>query len=511
MRATRVEWGAAILTKTGNAGEAAARGPLIRPERYGFFDKLLFAVFVLAVPPFIASNWSVFRDGDVSWHVAAGRWILEHGRVPKTDPFSFTMADQPWVAHEWLPEIAFALGFDQGGHAGLAAVVAIVLMALFAVAFAFLRRHVGPIAMLVAFASLYIVLQPFIMARPHVFAWAFLAGWTSVLLASRDAGRPPPWALVGLMFVWANVHASFFLGFVVAACVALDACMDSRWSRPVVLRWFLFGLASLVASLLNANGLPGFLHPFMISGMETLQSIAEWTPSTPRSTPFFYYILLAALAAILLKRPRFLVGEVLLLTLVLGLAFTHIRHQSVFMILAVLIVTPKFAGAGRKSAAPLFASPLARRASIAAAILMAFVIVAVRTQISIEPRQNFAYPRDLIAHIPAELRSQPVLNEYSIGGPLILNGVKVFIDGRADMYGDAFFSDYLKIIKADVPVFNRAVCKYGIRWTMLQTDNPMLKVLDASSAWKRIYSDKVGVIHVRTAQLPPRCPQGAQR
>ena len=221
MRATRVEWGAAILTKTGNAGEAAARGPLIRPERYGFFDKLLFAVFVLAVPPFIASNWSVFRDGDVSWHVAAGRWILEHGRVPKTDPFSFTMAGQPWVAHEWLPEVVFALGFDQGGHAGLAAVVALVLMALFAIAFAFLRRRVGPIAMLVAFASLYVVLQPFIMARPHVFAWAFLAGWTSVLLASRDAGRPPPWALVGLMFVWANVHASFFIGFVVAACVAL--------------------------------------------------------------------------------------------------------------------------------------------------------------------------------------------------------------------------------------------------------------------------------------------------
>ena len=78
------------------AGEAAAREPLIRPERYAFFDKLLFAVFVLAVPPFIASNWSVFRDGDVSWHVAAGRWILEHGRVPKTDPFSFTMAGD-WI------------------------------------------------------------------------------------------------------------------------------------------------------------------------------------------------------------------------------------------------------------------------------------------------------------------------------------------------------------------------------------------------------------------------------
>ena len=40
---------------SGGQGEA----PLIRPESYGLFDKLLFAVFVLAVPPFVASNWSV--------------------------------------------------------------------------------------------------------------------------------------------------------------------------------------------------------------------------------------------------------------------------------------------------------------------------------------------------------------------------------------------------------------------------------------------------------------------
>ena len=72
-----------------------SRGPLIRPERYPFFDKLIFAVFVLAVPVFVASHWTVFRDGDVSWHVAAGRWIVENGRVPSTDPFSMLMLAVP--------------------------------------------------------------------------------------------------------------------------------------------------------------------------------------------------------------------------------------------------------------------------------------------------------------------------------------------------------------------------------------------------------------------------------
>ena len=107
--------GAGILSETIEAGRSGPREPLIRPERYGFFDELLFAVFVLAVPPFIASNWSVFRDGDVSWHIAAGRWIIEHRAVPVTDPFSFTMPGTAWVAHEWGAEVIQAIAYDLAG------------------------------------------------------------------------------------------------------------------------------------------------------------------------------------------------------------------------------------------------------------------------------------------------------------------------------------------------------------------------------------------------------------
>ena len=45
------------------------------------------------------------QDPDFFWHVTAGQWIAEHGRVPTTDPFSFTWAGQPWTPHEWLSEL----------------------------------------------------------------------------------------------------------------------------------------------------------------------------------------------------------------------------------------------------------------------------------------------------------------------------------------------------------------------------------------------------------------------
>ena len=99
---------------------------IVRSELYPSLDKLIFAIFVLFVPTAMGSATKIFGDGDVSWHIAAGRWILAHERVPTIDPFSFTMTGQPWVAFEWLSQIIYAAAFNFAGYAGLAAVVTVV-------------------------------------------------------------------------------------------------------------------------------------------------------------------------------------------------------------------------------------------------------------------------------------------------------------------------------------------------------------------------------------------------
>jgi hypothetical protein len=66
-------------------------------------NAVLLVIFVLLLPLALASSPTIFNDGDVSWHVATGRWIIAHGRIPTADPFSFTAAGHPWVATEWMP------------------------------------------------------------------------------------------------------------------------------------------------------------------------------------------------------------------------------------------------------------------------------------------------------------------------------------------------------------------------------------------------------------------------
>ena len=60
------------------------------------------AVGALAVLAVAASLFSV-RATDLFWHLASGRYMVEHLSVPRLDPFRFgSGAGLPWVDHEWL-------------------------------------------------------------------------------------------------------------------------------------------------------------------------------------------------------------------------------------------------------------------------------------------------------------------------------------------------------------------------------------------------------------------------
>ena len=100
--------------------------------------------------------------------------------------------------------------------------------------------------------------------------------------------------------------------------------------------------------------------------------------------------------------------------------------------------------------------------------------------------------------VPPELRSQPVLNGYSMGGPLILSGIRPYVDGRGDMYGDALVLGYKRIIEGNAAALDAAVQRWNIRWAILPLRYRRLRaLLDRSPQWRRIYQDDVGAIYVR--------------
>ena len=448
-------------------------------------------VAVLLIPAVLGSSQTIFNDGDVSWHIATGEWILDHRAIPHTDPFSFTWFGKPWVPIEWLAELLYASAYRLAGYGGVAALVTAALMALHAIVFASGSRRGRPWVMLGALLLMDIVLIPMMLARPHLLAWPLLALWTWLMMSAREADRAPPLVAALLMAIWANLHGSFVFGLAIAGAFGLEALVASPDKPRALRQWLLFGLACVIACFINGNGVEGALHPLRFTQLHMLPLIDEWKPSSITKTPFFFAVLAIAVALILWRRPRLSWVRWLLLAALLGLALLQVRHQAMLAIVAAMVLPQGLGRAERVDAAD--------RRSGWLAVGGAALLIGLRAIMPLEPPDNEANPWKLIAAVPTELRSQHVFNGYSMGGPLILAGIRPYVDGRGDMYGDELVVGYARIAHGDGNAFAEAVRRWDIRWAMLPVESKLVPVIARSPEWRLVARDKVGVIYERVS------------
>ncbi len=463
-------------------------GVAIKPVENRNRSYLPLLLGVLLIPAVLGSSRTIFNDGDVSWHIATGQWILDHRAIPHTDPFSFTRAGTPWVPIEWLSEVLLTLAYRLAAYSGIAALVTAALIALHAVVYVSARRWVR--LALAPVVAMDFVLIPMLLARPHLLTWPMLALWTWLMMRAREEDRTPPLAAALLMMLWANLHGSWVFGLAIAGAFGLEALVASEDRMRAFRQWLIFGVACIVAVFINANGIDGVLHPFRIAGLKTLTLIDEWKPSNPTVTPFFFGVLAVTLALIAWKRPRLHPVRWLLLGVLLALALWQVRQQAMLAIVAAVVLPAGFSRAAQPRSADFRADALFT-CGLAAALII------VRAIMPLTPSENESNPWTLIAAVPPQLRSQPVLNGFSMGGPLILSGIRPYIDGRGDVYGDTLMLDYSRLSKGDPEAFSRAVNQWNIRWAILPNRSDKLISLLDRSGWRRVARDKVGVIYVR--------------
>jgi len=148
---------------------------------------------LIAAAAFIAlsSRPELLTDADTYWHMATGRWILEHGAIPAVDVFSHTMQGSRWTAHEWLSEVLFAGGFKLAGWTGVLCLTAAATALALAMLARFLLRHLEPIYVLVVVALCASLLAPHLLARPHVLIAPVMVAWAIGMADAREAGSAP--------------------------------------------------------------------------------------------------------------------------------------------------------------------------------------------------------------------------------------------------------------------------------------------------------------------------------
>lgn len=459
---------------------------------------------------FVTVLTSAFADGDTGWHIATGRWIAAHGTVPRSDPFSFTARGHPWVAHEWLSEVLMYGAWRYGGWSGLILLFGTASAALYAFVALHLRRWQRPGAAALMMVYLSIGLAQSLLARPHLLALPMLAAWLIALMRARERERAPPLALAIVMFVWANAHGSFVFGLALAGGLGLEALVTAVPGDRlrVVRQWGLFGIVSLAAALATPAGLEGLLYPFYVNNLSLLSLISEWRPA-PLNASSLEILLLSGLFFLFLRPVRIPILRLLILLAALHITFEHIRNQMVLVTLATILLAEPLGrawaeGAERPRPALLPRLWAERRelAPLLAVGLLLFVGTATYRLITPFDRpDSYGVPITALRNLPPGLRDKPVFNEYSFGGLLAFEGIAPFIDGRSDMYGDAFTADYFKITNGDAARWKAADARWKFAWTILPPDNALVKILDREPGWRRAYADKWAVIHVSDRAL----------
>ena len=450
---------------------------------------------------------SLLHDPDMLWQIKVGQWIMAHHAVPFTDIYSFTRAGAPWLSSSWLAQVLFAQAFDLGGWSGVVILSALAAAASFALFAQALCRVLPPLQTGVVVAAVLVLSMSHLLARPHVLALPVMIAWVSGLVSTSGRGKAPSLWLLPLMMLWANLHGGFVFALALIGAFALDALWNAEAAdrKQVALRWVVFGLAALGASCVTPYGWGSLLAARNILSLgEVLSLIAEWRPVDFSHVSGFEVCLLTLIGLALYRGVVLPLPRVVLAVGLMQMAIAHNRNIEIFAFLLPLVVAEPLSAqfaAWRTMAIPPAPMPLVRWAAVAL-VLAGFTaaFAASHTYVPLAGKSLSGAVQALRDH-----GARRVLNDYFFGGSLIAADVPVFIDSRAELYGEQFILAYNSALQLqDIGKFLALLDDYRIDAVLLGPSSPAVHLLDRLDGWRRVYGDVEAVVFMRTGITAPK-------
>ena len=482
------------------------------------------AIFTMAV--------RVPADTDTWWHLSSGQYIVENLTIPTTDPFSYTKFGQPWIDHGWLAQIFWYGLYSLGGWA----LVALALATLVTTAFWFVWKQIEANVFIAALSMVLgaIVSSVVWAARPQMVTFLLVA-ITAYLLDryKRHNGRLLPW-LPLIMILWVNIHGGYAIGFMLMVAYVIGEITNVvtghqedpvlSWSR---LRHLLVVMAiCLAVVVINPHTWRMWVYPFQTVGIGALRDfIQEW------QSPDFHLIyvqpfvvmLLLIVAAMGRAGRQADWTDLALVAMWTMWALFAARNIAIFGLVTTPILaryadiawTRQWESWGYERV-PFAADavPTRRRQpkQLLNWVLLGLIVIAalIKIAVPLTPGANLkaeeaSLPYEAIQFIQREQPPTPIFNSYNWGGYAIFKlwpAYRVYIDGRTDLYDDAFIRRYLDVMTA-TDGWQQTLDEDEINTILIETNSTLAKFLRLeSSGWEEVYQDDMATIFTRVNPLP---------
>jgi tetratricopeptide (TPR) repeat protein len=499
----------------------------------------------------LAAGLRTVSDTDMGWHLATGRWIMQHHAIPSTDVLSYTVAGTRWIYPPFAGVLLYLI-FAAGGYAGLSVFCAMACVG--AVAYLARRRDVASLALAMC------AIEPIAFRtgpRADLFNTVFLAIFLGELWAFQRGSSKRLWVLPLTMLLWVNLHPGFILGLaVIGAYLLLEACdllfADRRAAALQRLRTAWPWLAGSVAvTLLNPWGVKLYSASLTLAGLHRQQqgayntsaSIQEFLP-VPLSSHLlkqlidfrhpengYTWLMVIAIVVVLLALWRKQPGAAIIQAAALYLSVQHARYIGLFCVTTVIIgatllgeacstePAPAQPWQGSPDRKPLLRVPPALALVFVCAIgaitvLHAADFISNRTHVVFNTGFRFGageatwYPERAASFIRRERLPGNIFEEYGLGGFAAWRlGPEYpdFIDGRFYPFVPAVLDQERSLANqlADSPAWRAAADQWGINVLLIlesggrAADRQNALGFCQSANWRPVYMDETALVLLR--------------
>lgn len=495
-----------------------------------------YSLFVLVWTLFIFSP--LVADPDLWGHVRFGQDTLLTRTIVRADTYSYLTAGQPWINHEWLTEVAYALAYNAAGSAGLLALNLTFGLLILGLIYAWLvRTGLGKAGALLLTVGVSFVLRPGVLnVRPQVFTYLLLLALVILLAAYTGRDRATsPGGRVDLRFIaavwtilalWTNLHGGVLAGLAVlylwGATYLVEAISRGRSFRVLARQENLTVLTVLAlaptALLVNPYGVE--LAPFLLRTATVARpEILEWHGVRLNdlwSLDWLAAFVVTVVAVALSRRPRRLPLLVPLAVVAL-MPLSAVRHIPLFAVVAPVLAADHFADLwervkrlGRRrrdlSGCPNFVG--GRNLTglwLGAVLVMSGVFVALAIPrleqgIQILPA-SAGFPVRAVAALKAANVQGNMATEFNWGeyviwhlGPL----VQVSMDGRREtVYTEAVYRENLNFMRG-ADQWDRLVDRPETELALVDRERPGYTLMLGKAGWSLAYEDDLAAVFVRS-------------
>jgi hypothetical protein len=497
--------------------------------------------------PSLVHESGVLNDSDTGWHIRNGEHILRTWSLPRSDYFSYTHAGKPWFAWEWLSDVFMGVVHEYLGLNGIALWANFTYALVFTLLFWWLIREENNLLITLALSGIAsCAATVHWLARPHLFTLLLVLIWYTELQRIQNQGMSGSarlwktgWILPPVMLLWTNLHGGFVVGLILLMIFSLGnlltsltvSSMEISHRTRILAKSFAWrALACGLITIANPYGLRIHKHIFdsYLHSQELVNRITEFVSPDFHTGVVKFFELLLVVGIIILgvsyRRLNFIESGLILFWT--HMALFSVRHVPLYTLMMVPILVKHLSQyldsleadqgvSSRTSRLVGRFNQYSRNLRNFECQFKGFVYPALATLVLIGICLNQGslwgdkllnarfdperFPVNAAQFIEQETPEGNLFTTDYWGGYLIYRfhpRIKVFFDGRSDMYGRDLLKDYSTLTNLEYS-WKDVLRKYQVSWILLPVGYGLATALKELPDWQVTYDDHQAIIFVK--------------